>query len=150
MCWILRVPAGPYDLVTTPADAWVKDVDATSSTSYTTASTDVECEAACQGISLCQYYIFRADQDPEDYNADPKLGNGCFFKMAPNELQIATDTYTAFKLWTGDYVMWEVSVGQWSCLECNSWAAVLRRQMLYKAVALPGLFVANGVLCLSH
>jgi hypothetical protein len=45
--------------------------------------------------------------------------------MAPDELHIATDTYTAFKLWTGDYVIWLVSVDQWSCLECNSWAAAV-------------------------
>jgi hypothetical protein len=70
-------------MVTTPANAWVKDIDATTSTSYTTATTDVECEAACQGISLCQYYIFRADQDPEDYTVNPKLGKDASSRWHP-------------------------------------------------------------------
>lgn len=86
-------------MVTTPSAAWVAAADAGISSTTSTAD---ECEVACKATERCQYYIFRADQ--EDTTAG--MGDGCFFKMAPATGD--ANTFTAFKLFTGDYVVWQV------------------------------------------
>lgn len=88
-------------MITTPSSAWVAAADAAPGVSTSTAD---ECEAACKGVALCQYYIFRTDQE----DTTPGMGNGCFFKMAPASGD--ANTFTAFRLWTGDYVVWQVGM----------------------------------------
>lgn len=59
------------------------------------------CCCCCRTEPRCQYWLFRAGQD------DPNK-NGCAVKLAANNY--APDSYTALKLGTGDYTIWQVGV----------------------------------------